>query len=106
MASHTRSLLMVRMDVTPDKEAELNELYNHEHIPAQMNVPGIISAARYCTLDPEAPKYLAIYELESPEVIATEAFKEAATSGKWPHRVRPYTRNRSSIVSEIIYQDP
>ena len=52
MEPHPKCLLIVRMDVAPDKEAELNELYNHEHIPAQLKVPGIISAARYRTLDP------------------------------------------------------
>ena len=40
MATEAKYLYLVRMDVEPDKEAEFNEIYNKEHIPVLLTVPG------------------------------------------------------------------
>ena len=38
-------LYMVRMDVAHDREAVFNEIYNAEHIPALLAVPGVRRAS-------------------------------------------------------------
>jgi hypothetical protein len=100
MAADGKYLFVVMLDVEPDKEEEFNELYNNEHIPFLLEVPGVLSAARYENVegDEGVPKYLAIYEIESPDVPNSEAFRNAGNSGDWPHKVRPHTKNRSLIV--------
>lgn len=39
-------IFTVSMDVSPDKEALFNEVYDQEHIPLITKVPGVISATR------------------------------------------------------------
>ena len=40
-------LYVVRVDVDLEKEKQFNEWYNKEHIPALLQVPGVISANRF-----------------------------------------------------------
>jgi hypothetical protein len=98
MALDATYLYVVMMDVEPDKEELFNKIYDEEHIPVLTKVPGVISAARYKTSDQGVARYLAIYELESPDVPQSEAFRQASDSGEWPIQVRPYCKNRSRIV--------
>ncbi len=102
MATEAKYLFVVMMDVEPEKEAEFNDIYNNEHIPVLLKVPGVLGAARYRTSSEGAPKYLAVYEVESADVPSSKAFRDAADSGEWPNKVRPYTKNRSRFVYERI----
>ena len=40
------------------------------------------------------PRYSAIYEIESPDVIASPEWATAEEKGRWPTEVRPFTHNR------------
>ena len=105
------------MDVDPDKEAIFNEVYDEEHIPIIKKVPGVISVTRLKldtlrmtmggetkTMDPPqgAPRYAAIYELDSPDVLTSPAFAKAVDQGRWSTHVRPYTRNRHHTLHKVM----
>jgi hypothetical protein len=104
------------MDVDPDKEDVFNEVYDQEHIPLISKVPGVISVKRLKldtlritmggetkTIDPQgAPRYSAIYELDSPDVLTSPAFAQAVDQGRWPTHVRPYTRNRQHTLYKVL----
>src|SRR3974390_2182487 len=108
----TRYLFIVSMDVAPEKEALFNEVYDREHIPNLLKVPGVRSAQRMRTEPANftiggetkllcgagAPKSPGIYEIESPDVITSKAWIEAGELGRWPKEVRPFTTNRRHIV--------
>ena len=116
MAGRGRWIFTAAMDVAPEKEALFNEVYDEEHIPLITQVPGVVSArrARLDTLrmtmggetkvmDPQgAPRYAAIYELESPDVLTSPAFARAVDHGRWPTEVRPYTSNRRHTLYKVI----
>ena len=116
MATKAHYILCISMDVDADKEALFNEVYDGEHIPLLLRVPGVVSVRR-CRLEPLAmivggekktivmegePKYMAIYELESPEVLVGAAWAKAVDSGRWPLEVRPYTHNRRHVLRKLI----
>jgi hypothetical protein len=42
-----RYLFIASMDVDADREALFNEVYDTEHIPMLLKVPGVLSARRY-----------------------------------------------------------
>ena len=106
MPSDAKYLFVVMMDVEPDKEAEFNENYNKEHIPTILaEVPQMLRATRYEILTEGMPKYLAIYEMTSPDVPESEAFKKAIDMGNWAQKIRPYTKNRSHTVCKRIYPE-
>ncbi len=44
------------------------------------------------------PAYTALYEIESPEVLVSDAWARAVELGRWPTEVRPHTRNRRHVL--------
>ena len=111
----TRYVFIVSMDVAPEKEDLFNEVYDREHIPNLLEIPGVLSATRVKSepfalsiggerkeIPAASPRYTAIYELESPEVLATEAWTQATEAGRWPSEVRPFTSNRRHALASVI----
>jgi hypothetical protein len=109
-------LFIVSMDVQKDKEALFNEVYDKEHIPLLSKVPGVGAVTRLKTepatfnlggekklLDGAGmANYIAIYEIDSPQVLLSKEWAAAAEKGRWPKEVRPYTFNRSHVVRKVI----
>ena len=82
-------LLMVWAEVPADKEAEFNRWYNEEHVAERLAVPGFLNAARYEAVK-GGPKHLAVYELESPAVLDSPAYKQVlANPTPWTKRCSP-----------------
>jgi len=116
MPIQSRYLFTASMDVEPAKEALFNEVYDVEHVPLILTVPGVISATRYRaqpvtmmlggerkTIMPEGePRYKAVYELESPDVLLSAAWAKLVEEGRWPGQVRPFTKNRRHVILERI----
>ena len=108
----TKYLFTARMDVEPEKEDLFNEVYDQEHIPILSEVPGVLAIARFETQEltmviggerrqmtiENEPKYSALYELESPDVLTSDAWANAVDRGRWADEVRPYTRNRRHLL--------
>ena len=116
MAAKAKYLFIASMDVDADKEALFNEVYDKEHIPALLKVPGVLKVYRAVrepltmflggekkTIVAEGePRYSAYYELESAEVLTSEAWGKAVELGRWPSQVRPFTRNRRHVLRKLI----
>ena len=108
-------LFVVSMDVTKEKEALFNEVYDKEHVPLLLKVPGVLAVTRAVSAPLEMviggekkkivaegePRYSAYYELESAEVLTSAAWAAAVDSGRWPGEVRPYTRNRRHVLKKL-----
>jgi hypothetical protein len=85
------ALLLIAMNVAPEHEAEFNEWYNTEHIPALGGVKGALSARRYRGTG-ATQRYAALYHLASSEVSNSSEWKAAANT-KWTERMRPHFRD-------------
>jgi hypothetical protein len=72
-------LLMVWADIDPQHEAEYNRWYDEEHVPHLLKIPGFLAGGRYQALK-GSPKYLALYELESVDVLRSAAFLDDVRS--------------------------
>jgi len=82
-------LLMVWADVPADKEPDFNRWYNEEHLAERLAVPGFLSGARYEAVK-GGPKHLAVYELESPAVLDSAAYKKVSDNPtSWTKRSGP-----------------
>ena len=116
MAIATKYLFIVSMDVTKDKEALFNEVYDTEHVPLLLKVPGVKAVTRMKT-EPAAfnlagerklldgggePTYVALYEIDSPDVLLSKEWAAAAEQGRWPSEVRPFTSNRRHVVRKLV----
>jgi hypothetical protein len=105
-------LLMVWADVPAEKEPEFNRWYNEEHLAERMAVPGFLSAARYEAVK-GGPKHLAVYELESPAVLDSPAYKKVqANPTPWTQRCSPdvigttFIRNVYSMIHPKALSTP
>jgi hypothetical protein len=89
MAKRGTGLLMVWCDVPADKEPEFNRWYNEEHLDERLSVPGFLSAARYEAVK-GGPKHLAVYELESADVMQSAAYKKVSQNPTaWTQKIGP-----------------
>src|SRR3954469_20774137 len=116
MAGKAKFVFIASMDVDPAKEALFNEVYDTEHVPELLKVPGVLSIRRAVsvpltmflggekkTIVAEGePRYSAYYELESAEVLTSSAWAKAVELGRWPGEVRPFTLNRRHVLRKIL----
>ena len=118
MSLHSKYLFIASMDVEPEHEALFNEVYDREHVPNLSRVPGIASIARFRREEltmaiggekrkihiENEPTYTAVYELENPQVLVSDAWAAAVEKGRWPEKVRPYTKNRRHVLLKLLTQ--
>jgi len=115
MNIQSRYLFVVSMDVDPAHEALFNEVYDTEHIPYLLKVPGVRSAARMKgepfavviggetkQMPAASPVYSALYEIDSPEVLTSPEWQAAVETGRWPTEVRPHTSNRKHALMRVM----
>jgi hypothetical protein len=105
MATRGKGIFLLYTDIDPQHETEFNDWYNSEHIPELLAVPGILAAARY-EATKGGPKYLAVYELESADVVKTPAFTDRKRT-PWGERMAPSVigSNRTRVIGEQIFPD-
>jgi hypothetical protein len=110
----SKYLFVVSMDVDPDKEALFNEVYDTEHVPTLLKVPGVRAVARLAgepfavsiggeerRVAHEGPRYTALYEIDGPQVLTSREWAKAVELGRWPGEVRPFTRNRRHALYKV-----
>lgn len=89
-----KGLLLVMTDIDPANEEDLNRWYEEEHLDERLSIPGFISARRFQALE-GGPKYLALYDLESPDVLQSAPYRHFVGTGKsaWTKRMEGQFRN-------------
>jgi hypothetical protein len=112
MALEAPYAMLASMDVDDAHVDVFDNLYNSEHIPSLVQVPGVLSITRFVAtpftmrIAGEAklfdatgfPRFTAVYELAAPDVVASDAWASAVEEGRWPAEVRPHTRNRQHVM--------
>src|ERR1700691_3590612 len=91
MPIKSKYLFVVSMDVDPDKEALFNEVYDTEHVPILLKVPGVHAVTRVegepftVSLGGEerrvahdGPRYSALYEIDGPQVLVSREWAKAS----------------------------
>ncbi|MBI1735288.1 MAG: hypothetical protein HYR51_08945 [Candidatus Rokubacteria bacterium] len=102
LTGSTPYVFWVMMDVEPHRETLFNELYDGEHLPLLLKLPGSVNAVRYRTETPGEPRYLCAYEVQTPDLPMSKLWNDTSDIGRWKPEVRPYTYNKRYIVSERI----
>jgi hypothetical protein len=100
LTGKTPYVFWVMMDVERHREALFNDLYDNEHLPLLLKLPGSVNAVRYRTADAGEPRYLCAYEVENTTLPMSKLWNDTSDIGRWKPEVRPYTFNKRYIVSE------
>jgi hypothetical protein len=114
MPIKSKYLFIASMDVDPGKEALFNEVYDTEHVPNLLKVPGVRAVARVegepfaisiggeeKKVEHAGPRHSALYEIDGPHVLKSPEWAEAVEVGRWPREVRPFTRNRRHALYRV-----
>jgi hypothetical protein len=104
MTHKGRAIYLVYTDLVDDRyEHEFNEWYDTQHVPQLKAIPGILDAARYVAVK-GGPKYLAVYELESADVIHSDAFVNRPKTAE-DERLAPSAigKNFARVLGEQIF---
>jgi hypothetical protein len=104
MSINSNYLFVASMDVDAKKEALFNEIYDTEHIPNLLKVPGVRGVTRMAgepfavsiggaekNVVHDGPRYSAIYEIDDPHVLVSQEWGNAVEQGRWPIQIRPFT---------------
>jgi hypothetical protein len=100
-ATAGRALLVVMFDVDPEHEEEFNRWYDEEHFPERKGIPGFLSCRRFRAVQ-GSPKYIAVYELESLDVLESEAYKAIQPDSE---RTKAVLESLSTAPVRNIYVD-
>ena len=87
MTDDPRALLLLMNDVPLEHDDEFNRWYTEEHLPERQSLPGFLSSRRFIALE-GAPKYLALYELESARALESAEYKALSEPTEWTRRIR------------------
>ena len=114
MPINAKYLFVASMDVDAGKEDVFNEVYDTEHIPNLLKVPGVRSVTRLQgepfamsiggaekQVAHEGARYSAVYEIDGPHVLVSREWAAAVEEGRWPGEVRPHTRNRRHALYRV-----
>lgn len=86
-------LYIAQLAIPPGLEDEFNRLYDSGYVPNLLKVPGVRSAVRYrleWSDGAEMPEYLAIYEVDDPNVPKSAQWRNASVECGWAERIRPH----------------
>jgi len=98
-------VFVVQMDIPAEHEAEFNRVYDTEHVPDILTVPGVRSCRRYkleSSTRQETPRYMAIYEVDSLDIVNSKAWLAASERGSWAPNIRPLTSNRGHHLMKRV----
>lgn len=114
MPISAKYLFVASMDVAPEKEALFNEVYDTEHVPNLLKVPGVHAVTRIVgepfavsiggeekRVAADGPRHSALYEIDGPHVLVSSEWARAVEAGRWPGEVRPFTSNRKHALYRV-----
>ncbi|KAJ6554947.1 hypothetical protein DFH09DRAFT_1248501 [Mycena vulgaris] len=88
-----QGLVFVYLEAGPNiKEDDLNDWYDNEHAPRRLTVPGYMMAARYKAADSQAPTWLTLADIETPEITSSPEYEALGTLG---------SENEKTIISKL-----
>lgn len=94
--------MLLAFDIVPEAIAEHDDWHTHEHLPERLSIPGFLRGSRWTAIRGQ-PRYFAMYEVESLDTLASDAYLErlnhpsAWTSKMMPH-YRGMTRGLCSVA--------
>ena len=111
--SNSKYIFVVSMNVKTDHEDLFNEVYDEEHIPYLLEVPGVNKVTRgkgvpfsfaiggeTKSMNVPTQKFIAMYEIDSPDVVQSQEWSLAVEEGRWSSEVRQHTSERSHFMYE------
>lgn len=87
---------LAHLSIPRELEQAFNTLYDEGYVPNLLRVPGVRACRRFKLewSDSEMPEYLAVYDVDGPEVPRTAEWKDASVRCGWADKIRPHLKVR------------
>lgn len=92
-------VVCVSLDVPEDLEREYHAWYAEEHVPMLHAIDGWTRTRRYRLLDGDAPRLLAVHDLDSPQPFTTPAYAEAVSTPRRDALMSRVTRRERRVFA-------
>lgn len=99
-----RGLLMAMMEPPAEMDGEFQDWYDFEHLPGVAVLPGFLTAHRLVCVE-GWPRYVAIYDLETTDVLTSPAYLAIAgkNTSPWSRRIRRKVHGYYRAIGVQIY---
>jgi hypothetical protein len=102
-----RGLVFAQLDLPPAYEEEFNDWYDLEHIPQRLTLPGWRTARRgERAISGQGPRYIALYDLDSLEVLNHELYRLSSGEHRTPWTARMMRKSRTFTRQLFTQLDP
>ncbi|WP_374620799.1 sugar ABC transporter [Pandoraea sp.] len=84
----------------PSSEAEWNDFYSLEKLPALISVTGFHTSQRFKSLSDDCPVYLAVHTIEGLDVLTGEEYRQkgGGNFARWQQHITDWHRNLYSDI--------
>ena len=99
-----KGLLLAMMEPPAGFEEEFHDWYDSEHVPERMTVVGFETGQRFVCVS-GWPRYLALYDLTTLDVLGSPEYQQAAGSkaSPWTRRVRTKVMGSYRFTGTQVY---
>jgi hypothetical protein len=84
----------------PNSEAEWNDFYSLEKLPALISVTGFHTSQRFRSLSDDCPVYLAVHTIDDLDVLTGEEYRQkgGGNFARWQQHITDWHRNLYSDI--------
>lgn len=79
----------------PASEAEWNDFYSRDKLPALISVSGFHTSQRFKALSRDCPVYLALHSIDGPDILTGEEYRQkgGGNFARWQQHITDWHRN-------------
>ena len=96
---------IVTFEIEPADEKDFNDIYDTEHIPNIMQVPGVRQVIRLRDADSTSQgwlKYTTLYLIDTPDLPTTPQWRAKSDIGRWAPVIRPKVKARRQRLGHVV----
>ena len=96
--------MMVTFEIAPEDESAFNDIYDNDHIPNILKLPGVIEIIRFRDASPNEKGFLvysAIYFLAQENLHQTAEWTKLSDLGRWAPVIRPKVKSRARRAGPV-----
>jgi hypothetical protein len=97
--------MMITFEIDPADDTEFNDIYDHDHIPNIMKLPGVLEIVRFRDAQPNERGWLvysALYFFTTENLHETPEWQKLSDLGRWAPVIRPKVKSRARRAGPVV----
>ena len=104
-AAATPFCMTITFEIDPADEIHFNDVYDNDHVPNIMKLPGVTEVLRFREAGPNAKGYLvytAVYMMATENLHLTPEWTVLSDLGRWAPVIRPKVKSRTRSTGPVV----